>query len=231
MASLNSLLTAHGVVLLIDSASARVEVGLWRREAAPVWRQSRREAGIAIFECVGGALAEAAIGVRDVGAFVFCEGPGSILGIRTAAMALRTWQAAGPIARPAFAYRSLELVAHDLQSAGIRLPFAVVADARRNAWHFVEAAADRAIGPLQRVPRAALADYPGDLFMPADFRAWVSPPRPARSVPYPPARLWPRQSGADLLHPAPAPDAFLHEESAYAPWTPQIHRAPRPKTP
>jgi tRNA threonylcarbamoyladenosine biosynthesis protein TsaB len=231
MASLTSLLTAHGVVLLIDSASARVEVGVLRRGAAAVWRHSPREAGIAIFECVGGALTEAGIGVRDVGAFVFCEGPGSILGIRTAAMALRTWQAAGSIDRPAFAYRSLELVAHDLRHAGTPPPFAVAADARRNAWHFVETTAGHLIGPLQRVPRATVADYPGELFMPAAFRAWAPPPRPVRDVPYSPLRLWQRQSGADLLHPAPQPDAFLHEESAYATWTPQIHRAPRPKTP
>jgi tRNA threonylcarbamoyladenosine biosynthesis protein TsaB len=231
MASLTSLLTAHGVVLLIDSSSARVEVGLLRREAGAVWCQSPREAGIAIFECVADALAKAGISVRDVGAFVFCEGPGSTLGIRTAAMTLRTWQATGSTGRPAFAYRSLELVAQDLRSAGVRSPFAVVADARRNAWHFIETGADNIIGLLQRVPRARVADYPGDLFMPDDFRAWAPPPRPARSVPYSPVRLWQRQSEADLLHPAPQPDAFLHEESAYAVWTPQIHRAPRPKTP
>lgn len=231
MASLNSLLTAHSVVLLIDSSAARVEVGLLRAGIGAVWRRSTREAGISIFEGIGDALAEAGIGVGDVGVFVFCEGPGSTLGIRTAAMALRIWQAAGATARPAYAYRSLELVAHDLRSAGVGPPFAVVADARRNAWHFVEATADRVIGPLRRIPRAAVADYPGELFMPADFRAWVPPPRPVCSISYSPEQLWRRQNGADLLRPAPQPDAFLHEESAYAAWTPQIHRAPRPKTP
>jgi tRNA threonylcarbamoyladenosine biosynthesis protein TsaB len=231
MASLNSLLAAHGVVLLIDSSAARVNVGLLRREAGAAWRQSPREAGIAIFEGVDGVLAEAGIGVHDLGAFVFCEGPGSTLGIRTAAMALRTWQVAGPAVRPAYAYRSLELVAHDLQSAEVRLPFAVIADARRNAWHFVAAADGQVIGPLQRVPRATVADFPGELYMPADFRAWAAPPRPARSIPYPVPQLWQRQGDADLLRPAPQPDAFLHEESTYAAWTPQIHRAPRPKTP
>ena len=89
MPSLNSLVASHGAVLLIDSASACVHAGLWRRDSDAIWRESRREAGIAIFECVDAVLAEAGVGVRDLGALVFCEGPGSILGIRSAAMALR----------------------------------------------------------------------------------------------------------------------------------------------
>ena len=36
---------------------------------------------------------------------------------------------------------------------------------------------------------------------------------------------------ADLLRPAPLPEAFLHEDPAYVTWTPQIHRAPRMAAP
>jgi len=226
MPSLNSLAASHGVVLLIDSASTCIHAGLWRRDADAVWRQSQREAGIAIFECVGAVLAEAGIGVSDLGALVFDEGPGSILGIRTAAMALRTWQAVGSRALPAFAYRSLELVAHDLYSSGTHPPFAVIADARRDAWHWVEVATGPAVHPLQRVSRSVLAAFAGELFMPAGFRVWAPPPRAVREVPYSLADLWRRQGDAALLHAAPQPEAFLHEDSVYVAWTPQIHRAP-----
>lgn len=230
MPSLTSLVSAQGPVLLIDSSSASVAVGLLRADAPAVWRQSAGEAGIAIFECLAAVLAEAAIRVGAMGALVFCEGPGSILGIRTAAMALRTWQAAGPPTPPAFAYRSLELVALDLAGAGTPPPFAVIADARRDAWHWVESTAANVIGPLQRVPSHTVAPYAGELFMPAGFRVWTPPPRTFRTVSYSPGDLWRRQGGADLLHPAASPDAFLHEDTAYVAWTPQIHRAPRRKT-
>jgi tRNA threonylcarbamoyladenosine biosynthesis protein TsaB len=228
MPSLNSLVASHGAVLLIDSAPACVHAGLWRRDHDAIWRESRREAGIAIFECVDAVLSEAGTRVRDLGALVFCEGPGSILGIRTAAMALRTWQAVGSRELPAFAYCSLELVAHDLRGSGTPPPFAVIADARRDNWHWIEVASGSGVGAWQRVSRAVLAAFAGNLFMPIGFRVWAPPPRAISEVPYLPALLWRRQSDADLLHAAPQPDAFLHEDSVYVAWTPRIHRAPGP---
>ena len=231
MPSLESLVAAHRTALLVDSASACVQVGLWRLGSETLWRQSEREAGVAIFECAAAVLAEARVGIAELGALVFCEGPGSILSIRTAAMALRTWQAVGGRPLPAFAYRSLELVAHDLRAGGTSAPFAVTVDARRGAWHWIEVAAGQPPGPLQRVPAATLAAFPGNLFMPAGFRSWAQLPRPAEVVPYSLATLWPRQGAADLLCPAPLPEAFLHEDPSYVTWTPQIHRAPRMAAP
>ncbi|MFA5058483.1 MAG: peptidase M22 [Opitutaceae bacterium] len=223
---MTSLITLHDAVLLIDSASSRVQVGLCGHDRSAVWHQSEQEPSVALFECVAASLTEAGMGMHDIGAFVFCEGPGSILGIRTAAMALRTWQAVGQPAPPAYAYRSLELAAHALRENGTRPPFAVIADARRNAWHWVEVAIDGTIGPLQRAPSSALADFTGDLFMPVGFRTWTSLPRKVHAVPYSLPSWWQRHSETDLLHSAPEPDAFLHEDSTYASWTPQIHRAP-----
>lgn len=226
MLGLTSLIALHDAVLLIDSASSRVQVGLWRHAGPTVWHQSEQEPSVAIFECVAASLTEAGIGLHDIGAFVFCEGPGSILGIRTAAMALRTWQAVEQPAPPTYAYRSLELAACALRENGTQPPFAVIADARRNAWHWVEVAMNGTVGPLQRVPSSTLADFAGDLFLPAGFRTWTPLPRMVHDVPYSLPSLWHRHGDTDLLHSAPEPDAFLHEDSTYASWTPQIHRAP-----
>jgi tRNA threonylcarbamoyladenosine biosynthesis protein TsaB len=231
MPSLESLVAAHRAVLLIDSASACVQVGLWRLGSAAVWRQSDREAGVAIFECAHAVLTEAGIGLGGLGALVFCEGPGSILGIRTAAMALRTWQVVGGRPLPAFAYRSLELVARDLSGDISSASFAVTIDARRGTWHWIAAAPGQIPGPLERVPRSALAAFPGRLLIPVGFRSWAEPPRPFETVPYSLATLWYRQGATDLLRPTEQPDAFLHADPAYATWTPQIHRAPRSAAP
>ena len=225
MPSLNSLVDTYGTVLLIDSASTRIQVGLWQRENEAIWHQSDQEAGIAVFACAETVLAQARIDVADLGALVFCEGPGSILGIRTAAMALRVWEAAEARARPTFAYRSLELLARDLQTRATPAPFAVVADARRESWHWVDGAADGSIGALRRVPASDLAAFTGDVLMPAGFRTWARPLLPIATTDYALPVLWLRQRDADLLRPAPQPEAFFHEDVAYATWTPRIHRA------
>lgn len=243
MPNLRSLVAAHRSVLLIDSSSACIQVGLWwfGRDAGlqgsqtpgcldalpeAIWHESNQEAGIAIFAGVDAVLAQAGIGVGGLGALVFCEGPGSLLGIRTAAMALRTWTTAEGRPLPVFAYRSLELVAHDLRRRGIPAPFAVLADARRDSWHWIEARADGSIGPLQRVPTRAVAGFEGRLFTPAGFRTWAPLPGSVSTVPYALPDLWHQQVDAGLLRAAPLPDAFLHEDATYVAWTPQIHRAP-----
>ena len=212
-------------MLLIDSASTQIQVGLWRRDCEAIWSQSDQEAGIAVFACAELVLAQAGIGVADLGALVYCEGPGSILGIRTAAMALRVWSAATDRTLPAFSYRSLELVAGDLLGSGAPAPFAIVADARRDSWHWVDGPAGGPAGRLRRVPPQELLAFPGRIYTPAGFRAWSQPPRPITTIDYALPALWLRQREADLLRAAPQPDAFLHEEASYMTWTPQIHRA------
>ena len=172
------------------------------------WATSNEETGVGLFRCIE------ALNV-DIGAargFVFCEGPGSVLGIRTCAMALRTWLVLEP--RPVFSYCSIAVVAHSLG----RTDLGVIADARREFWHHFSIR-----GQLRRV---SAADLSGALVMPENFRHWSQPPAGVSEVPYSLADLLPIVSDRELFQPTEAPDAFLHEEPSYVTWTPRIHRPP-----
>jgi tRNA threonylcarbamoyladenosine biosynthesis protein TsaB len=210
MPSLSQILRDHSPLLLIDAASERIQCGLLAAVAAPRWASRRQEAGTGVFEC----LDELGVDMGSVRSFAFCEGPGSILGIRTSAMALRMWNALG--ARPTFGYFGVAVVAEAVGSPGV----AVIADARRGMWH-------RQVrgGALERVPAASLV---GDLLTPEGFRHWDPLPPGTAVTPYDMASLLslPQVAAAELFREAPAPDAFQHQERAYAKWTPQIHRAP-----
>ncbi len=208
MPSLSQLLAAYSPLLLLDVASARVQVGVLAAGQPARWAGSDDEAGIGVFRC----LEELAVSPDTVGAFVFCDGPGSVLGIRTVAMALRTWCVLTP--RPVFAYHSLAIVAHALRRPGA----AIIADARRDAWH-----AFSLNGPLRRVTTAELA---GELIMPDGFRHWTPLPAGVTRTSYALATLLPGVADQDLFRATETPDAFLHEEPSYATWTPQVHRAP-----
>lgn len=210
MPSLRHLLSAHAPLLLIDAASSRVQAG-WLAEGDVTqarWAGSDEETGVGLFR----SLESLGVDVAAAGAFVFCDGPGSVLGIRTCAMAIRTWNVIKP--RPVFTYCSLALVAHALA----RPELSVIADARRELWHRFSLG-----GTLQRVPAAELL---GELVTPENFRHWSQAPAGLTPVPYSLASLLPRVLDADLFHETPAPDAFLHEEPSYVTWTPKIHRAP-----
>lgn len=222
MASVAQLLASHGSLLVLDAVATTVHTGLLRTGQAPVWERSEREAGWALFAGAEACLRRAGVGLAEVGAFVFCAGPGSMLGARTAAMAIRAWQVALP--RPAYHYQSLALLARGLGRAGPG-PFSVIADARRHAWHVVTVAADGRCGDLRRVPAAELAAGGEPLVQPAAFRAWAPAPRPVREVAYDPPGLFAELAAEDLFAATERPDAFQHEAPVYQTWTAQVHRA------
>jgi tRNA threonylcarbamoyladenosine biosynthesis protein TsaB len=208
--SLKQLLCDHAPVLVIDAASMRVQVGIFNADGTARWATQTDEAGIAIFRCVE----QLAVEISTVKAFVFCEGPGSTLGIRTAAMAIRTWQTLLP--RTCFAYSSLALVAHALAQPEIT----VIADARRDSWHSQKAA--------EALRRVTTAELTGPLVTPEHFRHWTPLPDGVAITPYDVPALLALAASTELFHATQAPDAFLHEEPSYASWIPQVHRAPAP---
>lgn len=237
MESLTQLLARHPRLLVIDTASTTLYVGLpslavahgSTNRAGPadrdgnashygIWRKASAEALDGLFPLVQAVLTSADLTFAEWDACVFCEGPGSILGIRAAAMALRTWHVVQP--RPLYSYQSLAVVAAALPPPA--LP--VIADARRQSWHRVSHPG----APLERVPAA---DVQGPGVMPAGFRHWSPLPPDFSLVPYDLPRLLAQTATLPLFSPSPEPDAFLHEAPAYATWTARIHQAPAPSVP
>ena len=206
MLTLSQLLDRHQTLLCVDAASERVFAGLLTNDEPARWSVRQEGAGTGLFR----ALEALEVRPGSAGAFLFCDGPGSILGIRTAAMALRTWQVETP--RPAYAYASLALAGGSCPSVTL------ITDARRGLWHA------RIPGRgLVRVPAQELA---GPLATPEGFKSWAELPEGVATVPYDLPALFAQFPTLPLFREAAEPDAFLHEEPSYATWTPQVHRSP-----
>jgi tRNA threonylcarbamoyladenosine biosynthesis protein TsaB len=221
MATLAQLLAHHHRILVLDAASTRVQVGLLRAGEPAVWHQRDEESGTGLFAGTEIVLKEAGLGLDGLEAFVFCEGPGSLLGTRTVAMALRTWQTLRP--RPAYAYQSLAVAGRQEWTRQPR-DFAVIADARRETWHVQGVRADGSMSALQRV---AATELPAnELVTPENFRAWAQPPRPAAVCRYELAVIFPSLGDGDFFRVVEAPDAFQHEAPDYKKWSAQVHSAP-----
>ena len=97
-----------------------------------------------LFGCVEAALAEAKLTLGDIRSFALCAGPGSVLGIRIAALAVRSWSALEP--RPIFVWESLAALARSALATGEQGPFLVAAESRLKRWHALEVAADGSLG-------------------------------------------------------------------------------------
>lgn len=215
------LLAQHRRILVLDAASTRVVVGLLRRDESGIWFQSTDEAGRAIFKGVAEVLAKAGDTLDAVDAFAYCSGPGSVLGIRTVAMALRTWQTVRP--RPAYAYQSLAFAA---RAEWRRRPraFSVICDARRESWHLQAITSEGLLAPLRRVATAELPA--GELLQPAHFRTWSAVPAAVAGCPYAPEELPTlADDHAELFQAVMAADAFRPEAPEYKKWTAQVHSA------
>jgi len=219
--------------LVIDAASETVAVGL-EVEAAPCgthWRRQTQEAGVGIFACLAELLRVTHLRLADVRCTIFCEGPGSILGVRIASMAIRTWRAIGvPAEVPCYGYRSLELFAADIRESGSTGQFAVVSDARRSTWNIMKVDNEGQFDMIRRVGSTELNPRSLSIYHPAGFPAWQPLPDHAMSAPYRPERIILLNRLYPLLRPCSKPDAFLTEvpeyrKTARPPWVPPLSQA------
>jgi tRNA threonylcarbamoyladenosine biosynthesis protein TsaB len=218
MARLAQLLASHHRILVLDAASTQVAVGLLRADGSPIWHRSTDDASQGIFRGAETVLKQAFLGLEAIDAFVFCAGPGSMLGTRTIAMALRTWIQLK--SRPAYSYQSLAAAA---RAEWVRQPRALtmISDARRETWHTQGVAAEGSLAPLQR--RAAAELPAGELLTPTAFRAWSARPAGVTECDYDLATIFTQLGDADLFAYEPSPDAFQHEAPEYKKWLAQTH--------
>lgn len=234
VSSLRQLLARHPTLLVVDSSAPRVEASLWhggsglgdargRVETVPLARAALEgEASATLPLVVSQVLAHPAAGgrgIRDLDAVAFCDGPGSVLGVRLAAATLRAWRAVFP-RLALYSYHSLPLLA--VSAPGL----AIIADARRDSWHAVLPSAPH---DLLRVPTAELAAL-GPLGTPESFRRWsaLPPGVEPNALPWSAAALLAAAPDEPFFQEAPEPEAFMHEQPSYVAWTPRVHQSPAP---
>lgn len=214
--------TLESPILVLDAASPVVTVGLVSRAdgSGGDWRTSRDEAGVALFGLTEQVLRRADLRLAEVRTLIFCEGPGSLLGIRLAAMAIRTWLAvAGPAqAAAVFGYRSLALAAASLLADGTPPPFHVLSDARRQSWNLLSVSTDGTLGEIARWP-AANPLPAGSICKPEGFPNWQPLPPETTTASYDPRRLLELAERFPLLQRVSAPDAFLIATPSYREWS------------
>lgn len=213
----------RGPLLLLDAAGSVVQTGLWSDGRWESWRDSREEAGTSLFEGTHSILKETGRGLSELEGFLFCEGPGSMLGIRIAAMAIQGWQHLASKPLPVFTYDSHTLLAHILLAREEKQPFHVISDARRERWNLASVSPEGDVLPLQRVSGDVLPTLEGSFFRMEEIVRNQSPVA-ATTIPY---RLLEHASlflRPGFLRPAERPAALLQEKPEYKKWSAERHR-------
>jgi len=173
-----------------------------------------------LFGCVGAALAEAKLSLGDIRSFALCVGPGSVLGIRIASLAVRSWAALEP--RPIFVWESLAGIARSALAAGEKGPFLVAAESRLKRWHALEVGADGTQGaPFEaeaaQLNASGLRVLASSEAAPAVLTSHVAVPPPWSALP-----SFFAQTG--FLREESRPDA-LNVANDFATWSGERHRS------
>lgn len=95
-------------ILLLDASGPSLQCGLWRNSHWLSFASHEGEALETLFALVETVCRQGEVPIAQMGGFLFCEGPGSLLGLRLAAMAVNTWRCLPPLhEKPLWVYRSL----------------------------------------------------------------------------------------------------------------------------
>ncbi len=173
-----------------------------------------------LFGCVEAALAEAQLSLGDIRSFALCVGPGSVLGIRIAALAVRSWTALEP--RPIFVWESLAGIARSALAGGEKGPFLVAVESRLKRWHALEVSADGSLGVPFEAEAAQLNSSGRRVLASSEAAAGVLTSHVA--VPHPWSALPTFFAQPGFLREEPRPDA-LNVANDFATWSGERHRS------
>ncbi len=217
-------LVKGNVFLLLDASSPIVQVGLLQGEEWLAFRELEEEAIDSIFAGTSACLEEVNMLLKEVDGFLFCEGPGSILGIRLAAMAINGWRSRPEHRQsPVFSFRSLEVAVALFKHKDESIPFHIVSEYRRDRWHLISVNEDGQCMDLTLVAAAALSELQGSVYCLPRRKNGPAPPAFIQARDYSLRELPLVLNSANLLRHTDKPEAYLPEKPVYVKWDTKRH--------
>lgn len=222
--------------LLTDASSPLSVVAGTLDGSGRAWRAFAEEKSAAL-EGVFDATEKVRGNAEEPRGFLFCEGPGSILGIRIAAAAIRARlaldAAKGVPARPVLAFRSLHLAAHLLLRAFPQEKnFTVAAESRMNALNLLRVREGVPEDDFEEAKTSETEKFSAGKFFVLPHRRALPAALAANAAPCSVGALLREDPAVFADVPAllrdvgNAPDAVnAAGADAYARWTPERHRA------
>lgn len=210
--------------LVIDGSGSAVFAGVLGQDGK--WLAISEQDGTpleSLFPTVEATLKIAQLSLSDLRSFIYCEGPGSVLGLRLCAMAIETWSRLNPESAHYYAYNSLQLTAALICVDTPNLDNALlVSDWKKGAWNAVKINQGQP-GPTEVADDAMIADWTGPLYHLPQRKGWQKPPTGATTVEYCPQRL---AEALNRLKPTEDVELYASGINVFQKWTPERHRAP-----
>jgi tRNA threonylcarbamoyladenosine biosynthesis protein TsaB len=210
--------------LVIDGSGSVVFAGVLGSDGNWLARSEQTGAALeSLFPAIEATLDAAQLTLADMRSFIYCEGPGSVLGLRLCAMAIETWSRLYPQSAHYYAYNSLQLTAAlicvdtpDLDQA------LLISDWKKGTWHAVKISNGQP-SVAEVADDDSIANWTDSLYHLPQRKGWQQPPANATAVEYRPDRL---AEVFHLLRPTESVELYAAGVNVFQKWTAERHRAP-----
>ena len=209
--------------LLIDASGQSIATGVLSTKNT--WLSYNELNGTALetlFKCIEKTLKNANAELYQIHSFICCVGPGSILGLRLAVMAVQTWARIHFRKAPVYTYNSLDFCIRTLQLDQIKLSGSIlVSDWKKDAWHAVKLLEDQEY-KLQIIDSDTLSSWSGAIFHLPQRKGWQDPPANCNTIRYQPKRII-ECIDLGILHRTESIELFSTTVNNYKKWIPKRH--------
>lgn len=211
-------------LLVLDTSSRKTWAGLKLASDSLISKSEEQDPSKTLFKLVDALLQEAGISLLDLKSIALCAGPGSMLGARTASMAIRAWKGIGiPAAQKLFYYNSLQvgtlIAAEAFEGNGL-----VVTDARRSSWNslpFPLTDADE----LSLLSNESIESTETRIVSFAEFPSWTKTEAPLEILNYDPTPVFESKAYLRILAPTKEASPLTIRSNEYKKWDAKIHSA------
>lgn len=220
------MLPTNKVSLVIDGSGSKVFAGILDAENRWLVKLERDGSPLEeLFSVIEAVLTESGLSLTDIGSYIYCMGPGSVLGLRLCAMAIETWARLYPKSAQYYKYNSLQLSAHALLYATPDLKDAlIVSDWKKGAWNALYIRGGH-VGANEVIDDGALNDWENLIYHLPQRKGWQSPPDKVQTLRYDPSILDAIRDASGLLQITDRIELYSSGINTFQKWTQTRHRA------
>lgn len=212
------------IYLVIDCSSSNIYAGVLDHKNQ--WRSQISREGTALenmFLAVEDTMQDARIKLSDLSGFIYCEGPGSVLGLRLCAMAIETWRRLYPNCNELLKYNSLQLSAQVLLQDNVDLKDAlIVSDWKKGAWNSIQITAALP-QKIVVIDDNTLTNFNGKLYHLPQRKGWQRPPPKAQTLLHSPGRIADLRLRTSALKAVDQVEIYNNSVNRFQKWTPTSH--------
>lgn len=213
--------------LVIDGSSTCFFAGALGDDGSWLASRTANEPALeSLFKTVDAVLAEACIGLEQIQAYIYCEGPGSVLGLRLCSMAIETWRQLEPNPPKVYAYKSLKLTAATLLNAQQTSETALlVSDWKKDSWNSIKICGQAIDAEVSPISSEELTDWQGPLYHLPARKGWQKPPEGAIKLSYEPEHLAKLLNTPGLIRETERVELYQSGINTFQKWAPERHRS------